>query len=195
MKKLLIGLIVIILVLTGCNNNHKSITEAEDEDISKSEDENISDLELDKQISYELFEFLGFSEDENSISYLPLSDGKRTCFVRDKEGEEELFYASIPTKDAEDKEITIWLYHDGNDNIGRQKTVMEKLSKDIFQILARYEHLETADITHQNKERDDYGNIQSKRALSIVLERETLDKINWEEFNEDNFKKVADMYY
>lgn len=42
---------------------------------------------------------------------------------------------------------------------------------------------------------DAYGNSKEDTVLKIMLTKETLDKINFEQFDKDNFSVIADEFY
>lgn len=66
---------------------------------------------------------------------------------------------------------------------------------DVFPIIFSDKSIDSAMVTFQLTFVDTYGNESEDDAIRIKLTRETNDKINWENFNIDNFPDVADSFY
>lgn len=68
-------------------------------------------------------------------------------------------------------------------------------SKKILEPISKIENLNKIVLQWQLPLTDQYGNTKDGQVLVINLEREQLDKINWENFNVDNFENVSKTYF
>ncbi|RUS43554.1 hypothetical protein [Cohnella sp. AR92] len=85
----------------------------------------------------------------------------------------------------------------GNDNLtaGMIKGGMQLDSIKVFKALFQIADIEEVALLWQFPTTDDYGNSKSTTILKITLTKETAGKINWSEFDKDDFVKVADSYW
>ena len=91
--------------------------------------------------------------------------------------------------------LTIVLNADSNLTTNLTRTSMLMDATEIFEELQGYDDL-TGDVTlaFMLDLVDQYGNTEARKVLSIRLTQETLNKINFENFNKDNYPNIADSY-
>lgn len=68
-------------------------------------------------------------------------------------------------------------------------------SEVICEKLQPYENIARLTLFWQEELIDDYGNTKDWNVLKILLKKETLDKINFKNFDHRKFEKIADSYY
>lgn len=68
-------------------------------------------------------------------------------------------------------------------------------SKKILEKLSELEEIEYINLEWQGKFTDQYGNSEWSPVMRVSMERETLDKINWKDFDKNNIENVADDYW
>ena len=78
-------------------------------------------------------------------------------------------------------------------NSTRNNMFME--ATDIFKILQGNEEISSVTIWWSLELVDTYGNISEPNVMRIHIDKETLDKINFENFNFNNILTVADSYF
>ena len=91
--------------------------------------------------------------------------------------------------------FAIVLNADSNLTTNLTRTSMLIDASDIFEELQGYDDI-TGDVVvaFMLDLVDQYGNTETGRVLSIRLTHETLEKINFENFNYDNYKNIAEPY-
>lgn len=93
-----------------------------------------------------------------------------------------------------DKFVEVTLDHERDFTVNTMRKTMVKSSESIFQSLKDYDEIETIVVYNKALLQDEYGKEEYKDALNIVLSRDTLQKIDWDNFNTDNFETVAETY-
>lgn len=85
----------------------------------------------------------------------------------------------------------------GDDNLSDKmiKGGMQLNSIEVFKSLFSVPAIEEVDLLWQFPMTDDYGNETLTTVLKISLTKETADKINWKNFDRNNFETVADSYW
>ncbi len=68
-------------------------------------------------------------------------------------------------------------------------------SVDILEPLSKTEGLKNISIEWLYPLTDQYGNTEDKRIMMLNISKETLDKINWEDFNNENLPNVSTEYF
>lgn len=91
--------------------------------------------------------------------------------------------------------LNLVLAADNSINVKSTKEAMLFDATDVFPIIFSDKSIDSAMVTFQLTFVDTYGNESEDDAIRIKLTRETNDKINWENFNIDNFPDVADSFY
>lgn len=91
--------------------------------------------------------------------------------------------------------FAIVLNADDNLTTNLTRTSMLMDASEIFEELQGYDDI-TGDVTlaFMLDLVDQYGNVEAGRVMSIRLTQETLEKVNFENFNYDNFKNIAEPY-
>ena len=91
----------------------------------------------------------------------------------------------------------IVLNGDDNFTTNMMRTGMLSKSADVFEEVSKYEDVTTKDLSigWMMTLVDQYGNENEQRVLNIRLSKETLAKINWDNFNYDNFENIAETYF
>jgi len=102
---------------------------------------------------------------------------------------------NLGTPDKTDKIIIAKLYADENltTNMTRDGILMD--SKDLFQEMFKHKEISEAVLMWNFTLVDQYGNESVDTILKIGLDRATADKINWENFDYNNFETVAQQYF
>lgn len=200
MKKIILHLILVILLFSvvGCssNNEKKESTEKKSiEDNNKNEDE---EMTIETQIENDILRILGFSEEKDDIVRLGSDDDgsdDQSVTVNEEDGSFDLFISVSKESTGIDSAgdgpmVGIIVAHD----LKKEKESvpkMEAISKELFKAISKYEYIDWVSITNQLVSDD---NSKYSKALTINLEKETLDKIDWDSFNPDKFKTIADEY-
>ncbi|SFA56970.1 hypothetical protein [Anoxybacillus pushchinoensis] len=102
---------------------------------------------------------------------------------------------NMGTDDTNDKIVIAKLYADdgfSNDSI-RKKILMN--SKDLFETLFKRKEISEVVLLWQFSMVDAYGKESVDTILKVGLDHETADKINWKNFDYNNFELVATQYY
>ena len=102
---------------------------------------------------------------------------------------------NMGTDDTNDKIVIAKLYADdgfSNDSI-RKKILMN--SKDLFETLFKRKEISEVVLLWQFSLVDAYGKESVDTILKVGLDHETADKINWKNFDYNNFELVATQYY
>lgn len=68
-------------------------------------------------------------------------------------------------------------------------------SKDLLKKLSEMSEIVFVNIEWQGKFVDSYGNIKFNPVMRVDMTRETMDKINWENFDYTRIEKIADDYW
>lgn len=68
-------------------------------------------------------------------------------------------------------------------------------SKDLLKKLSEMSEIVFVNIEWQGKFVDSYGNIKFNPVMRVDMTRETMDKINWENFDYTKIEKIADDYW
>lgn len=91
----------------------------------------------------------------------------------------------------------IVLNGDDNFTTNMMRTGMLSKTADVFEEVSKYEDITTKDISigWMMTLVDQYGNENEQRVLNIRLSKESLAKINWDNFNYDNFENIAETYF
>ncbi|MCY7780098.1 hypothetical protein MOB41_16990 [Bacillus haynesii] len=145
--------------------NKKEDSEVTDEDQSKEEIQKIIEKTVGKK-----------SGSEPKISDLEVSD-----------------LLESDTKNARTVNVTL----NGNDNLTTNliKKGMLLEAEKLFPKIFDDKKVDRVILTWKFPLVDTKGNSESKKVLSIQIERKTNDEINWDNFDRDNFATVADHYY
>lgn len=75
------------------------------------------------------------------------------------------------------------------------KTGILSKSADVLEKISKIKELSKIVLQWQLPLTDQYGNSDDGQVLIINIEREALDKINWENFNYENFAQVSTTYF
>ena len=67
-------------------------------------------------------------------------------------------------------------------------------TKDYMEQMKKFDDVQTATLIVHVPLTDQYGNEKNGEVLRVTMNRETLDKINFENFNIENIEQVADEY-
>lgn len=99
------------------------------------------------------------------------------------------------TMDANDKVVVAKLYADENlsTNFTRKGILMD--SKKILESLFKQKNISDVTLLWQFALVDKYGKESVDTILKISLDRQTADKINWVNFDYNNFSSVATQYF
>ncbi|MDV0447357.1 hypothetical protein MsAg5_12430 [Methanosarcinaceae archaeon Ag5] len=102
---------------------------------------------------------------------------------------------NLETSDPDDKIVVIRLK--GPDNFTKKmiRTGMLLDANRIFSELKKWDEVSEVVILWSLPLTDVYGNTKDSTVLKITLERETMDKINFDNFNYENYALLADYYY
>lgn len=177
MKKILLSLLLIpLLALAACNSA----------DVSK----NTKDEEKAETKKEETFKAT-----EKSIKLL-VADELKEKGIEDTNKLESLeIFDDVNKNNKPIKTILITL--NGNDSLTKNmiKKGMLKEGEKLFPRLFEDQAVGKVLITWKFPLEDDKGNSSFRKVLSIQLERETADEINWKKFKYKNFPTVADSYY
>ncbi|MEC0479054.1 hypothetical protein [Bacillus licheniformis] len=177
MKKILLSLLLIpLLALTACNSVDSS---------KNTEDEKIADTKKEET----------FEATEKNIKLLVADELKeRGIEDTDKLDSFEIF----DDVNKDNKPIkTVLITLNGNDNLTKNmiKKSMLKEGEKLFPRIFEDQSVGRVLITWKFPLEDDKGNSTFQKVLSIQLERETADEINWKKFKYKNFPTVADSYF
>ncbi|MFS0559601.1 hypothetical protein AB1K91_02570 [Terribacillus sp. 179-K 1B1 HS] len=99
------------------------------------------------------------------------------------------------TEAADDKIVIASLRADDNFSEGYIKGGIEDDSSQIFKKLFENEEVSNVVLDWYYPLVDQYGNEEESVINTIGMTRETFDKINWNNFNRDNYPNVADDYF
>jgi hypothetical protein len=99
------------------------------------------------------------------------------------------------TQDNNDKIVVAKLYADENltENLTREGILLK--STQLFKELFNNQQISQVTLIWQLPLVDVYGNEKVDTVVKIGLNRETADKINWSNFNRNNFEAVASEYF
>ena len=102
---------------------------------------------------------------------------------------------NMGTDDTNDKIVIAKLYADDalSNNSMRKKILMN--SKDVFETLFKRKEISEVVLMWQFSLVDAYGKESVDTILKVGLDRETENKINWKNFDYNNFELVATQYY
>ncbi|WP_127585099.1 hypothetical protein [Paenibacillus koleovorans] len=78
---------------------------------------------------------------------------------------------------------------------GSTKSRMQFQSMDVFKQLFAMSTMEEVTIIWQLPLVDTYGKVENKPVMKITIDRTTAAKINWDNFNRNNFSQVANGYF
>lgn len=70
-----------------------------------------------------------------------------------------------------------------------------KNTKEYMEKMKSLKEITRATLSIQVPLTDKYGNVKNGEVMRVMMNRETLDKINFENFNADDLETVADAYY
>jgi cytoskeletal protein RodZ len=101
----------------------------------------------------------------------------------------------LGTEKEGDKIALITLNADENLTAKLTKGGMLMKSSDLFPALFELQEIEEAVIFWQLTLVDTFGNESDDTVLKLGLNRETAEKINWKNFDRDNYSKVANTYW
>lgn len=198
-KRIVLGLsLVLVLVsLVGCSNNDKEpIEETHDEDGSK---ENKDQITTEEQIENDVLQVLDFSEEKDDIVRLGSEDEgseDQSVTVNEKDGSFDLFMSVSKETTGIDSAgdgpmVGLTIAHD----LKKEKESIPKLediSKELFQVISKYDYIEWIGINHELLSNEDSS--KHSMALTINLEKKTLDKIDWDNFDSSKLSTIADDY-
>lgn len=97
------------------------------------------------------------------------------------------------TAKADDKIIIVTLLAD--DAGSSTKSRMQYQAIDLFKNLFAINETEEVTLIWQLPLVDSYGKAENKPVMKLTLDKLNASKINWENFNRNNFGKVANAYY
>lgn len=123
-----------------------------------------------------------------------------------KKSVEEIIINTIGEKNNQEKDYidivevensNLKIVLNGSDNFSSNmiKGNMLMKSVDILKEIENEMKYQTISVNWKYPLIDTYGNKNDEVVLSFVLNRETLNKINWENFDYNNFKSVSTNYY
>ena len=184
-------LVVIILILAvigsmmeeePATGDKDSSTEVSNEKNNSNKEETQKDADKEK-------------EDEPAAQGTPVE--RTTAFINDKFGETNTDKERIVSIGESNNAFEIVLNGDDNLTANLARAGMMSKSADIFEEVSKYEDITTDDISigWMMPLIDQYGNASDQRVLNIRLSKETLAKINWDNFNYDNFEGVSETYF
>lgn len=99
------------------------------------------------------------------------------------------------TTDKNDKIVTVKLYADDNLTAKMLKSRALSDSKKVFEKLFQNNEVSKALLIWEFTLVDKYGNESDGTILRVGIDRQTADKINWENFDYNNFETVAQQYF
>ena len=183
-------LIVVILILAAIGSmiEEEPVTDEQDSSSEVSNETNDNNKEETQ-------------EDADKEKEAPVAEGtpaeKATAFINDEFGETNTDKERIVSIGENNEAFEIVLNGDENFTTNMMRTGMLSKSADIFEEVSRYEDITTNDISigWMMPLIDQYGNASDQRVLNIRLSKETLAKINWDNFNYDNFEGIAETYF
>lgn len=169
----LLGIVVIVLLNIFADNDETSKSNVASTGITATSKQGIND-----QVSSLITSSVGnkTNNGENKIIELQVNDHSGTV----KEGDK----------------IVIAKLH-GNDNLSSNmiKSGMQLESIKIFKQLFQLNEIEEVDLIWQFPVTDSFGSSTLNTVLKINISRTTASKINWDNFDKDNFAAVADSYW
>jgi hypothetical protein len=98
--------------------------------------------------------------------------------------------------EKEDDKIVVATLH-GNDNLNNSlmKGGMQLESIKLFKTLFEIPDIEEVALIWQFPTTNASGKVELNTVLKITITRATSEKIDWDNFNKDNFSKVSDNYW
>lgn len=198
-KRTILGLsLALVLVpLVGCSNDDKEpVEETHVEDDDK---ENNNQITTEEQIENDVLKVLGFSEEKDDIVRLGSEDegsDDQSVTVNEKDGSFDLFMSVSKETTGIDSAgdgpmVGLTIAHD----LKREKESIPKLediSKELFKVISKYDYIEWIGINHELLTDEDSS--KHSRALTINLEKETFDEIDWDNFDSSKLSTIADDY-
>lgn len=177
MKKILLSLLLIpLLALAACSSA----------DVSK----NTKDEKRNETKKEETFEAT-----EKNIKLLVADELKEKGIEGTKKLDSLEIFDDVDKNNKSIKTVLITL--NGNDSLTKNmiKKGMLKEGEKLFPRIFEDRSVGRVLITWKFPLEDDKGNSSFRKVLSIQLERETADEINWKKFKYKNFPTVADSYF
>ncbi|MBS4171956.1 hypothetical protein [Bacillus sp. FJAT-49736] len=97
--------------------------------------------------------------------------------------------------ESNDKLVNIKLSGDSilTNNFTRQSLLSK--SGDVFQSIYKNKDVSKVTVFWQMPLVDSYGKESDQNVLNITLTRDTYNKIDWKNFNYENYKQIADSYF
>lgn len=218
MKKIFITLMVGFLVLTSCNNGASEDESTIEGQIRKDVLQTLNlptrkqtllvevpteESETDNQkedIFVTVFDKKAFEKYENATNSEgePIESEDAVNALREELFNNQPLDMTIPIKEDDDsfdnKDLYIFLQH----SLEMEKESIEKLEKintDLFEVLSKYDYLDTVSIFNYNEILNEYGKKDFEEALSITMYQDELKKINWDNFDANNFEIIAYDYF
>lgn len=196
----------LLISIVGCSKNDEEtnqvaknvVDEQPEEQVEKSSNEEINEkITVERQLENDILQALGFSEEKDDIVRLGSDDegsDDQSVTVNEKEGSSDLFMSVSKESTGIDTAgdgpmVGLVISHD----LKREKESIEKLekvSKELIEIISSYEYVDWIGIDHNLLTGDDYS-----RALSINIERATLDEIEWNSLQSNELESIADGYH
>ncbi|NNV07764.1 hypothetical protein ETC03_15720 [Geobacillus sp. MMMUD3] len=99
------------------------------------------------------------------------------------------------TTDKNDKIVTVKLYADDNLTAKMLKSRALSDSKKVFEKLFQNNEVSKVLLIWEFTLVDKYGSESDGTILRVGIDRQTADKINWENFDYNNFETVAQQYF
>ncbi len=99
------------------------------------------------------------------------------------------------TEKTDDKIVLLTLNASDNLSTNMIKGGILLDSIKVFKTVFQDENIEEVTLFWQFPLKDSYGNTKHENVLKLGLSRETVGKINWDGFNKDNFRSIADQYW
>ncbi|CRK80287.1 hypothetical protein [Neobacillus massiliamazoniensis] len=183
MKRVLFVLLIAVL-LNGCgqNENGKPVESKEDkkatQTAAKPKEEPKKELTLDEKVTQDINKKLGKDTNMKKKRIVELQ-------VNDNLG----------TDEPNDKIVLLTLA--GDENLSSKMTVKGMLMKssDAFKEIFKNKEVSEATLFWKFPLVDTYGKETDENVIKIQLKKETFDKIEWKNFDYNNFEKIADQYW
>lgn len=190
----------LLFTIVGCSTNDKEKEEVEKEPIEDNHKESKEELEIsiEEEIENDVLGVLGFSEEKDDIVRLGSDDEgseDQSVTVNEENGSFDLFMAVSKESTGIDSagdgpDIGLIISHDfkmEKESIPK----IEEISKKLFKVISKYEYIDWVGIDNRLLSDD---NLNHSKALTINLERETLDRIDWDNFDSNELESIADYY-
>lgn len=204
-KRIILGLTTVLLLTTivGCSSNNKEEAEEKDSIVDNNsieknpEKDNNEEIPIEEQIENDVLKVLGFSEKKDNIVRLGADDegsDDQSVTVNQEDGDFDLFMSVSKSSTGIDSAgdgpmVGIVVKHDLK-NEKESISKMEDVSKELIKVISKYEYIDWIGVTNNLLEEDG----SNSRVLTVNIERETLDQVNWDRFDSDKLESIADEY-